>query len=69
MKIVRSMAWMSPSVRRYVAATRSTSGGGGSSETNRRASLVATKRAVDGWRVRISMTRSPSSWPPPAAMR
>ena len=44
----RSIALMSPSVARNVAATRSTSAGGGSSETKRRTSLVAMKRAVAG---------------------
>src|SRR3989442_1166793 len=45
------------------------SAGGGASATNRRTSFVAMKRAVEGWRVRIASTRSPSSRPPPAGRR
>ena len=52
--------------RGIVAATRSTSAGGGVSLTNRRASFVAMKRAVDGCAARMSSTCSPSSSPPPA---
>jgi len=59
---------MLPSVRWKVAAARSTSAGGGSSLTKRRASLVAMKRAVAGCRARMSITRSPSSRPPPAGI-
>jgi hypothetical protein len=45
---VRSIERMSPCVRVNVAAMRATNVSGGSSLTNRRASLRAMNRAVDG---------------------
>ena len=46
--MVRTTSRMSPSVSRKRFAARSTSACGGVSATNRRASLVAMNRAVDG---------------------
>ena len=46
--MVFSTSWMSPSFLRKVCAISSTKAGGGSSDTNRVASLVLMKCAVDG---------------------
>ncbi len=66
--IVRTTSRILPSVRRKVAAARSTRAAGGSSATNRRQSLVEMNVAVEGWVARMWMTRRASSWPPPSIL-
>ena len=53
----------SPSLARNTLAIRSTAAAGGSSPTKCVTSLVATNRAVDGWRHRSRIARSPSVTP------
>ncbi len=61
--IVRSTSRMSPSVFRKVCDMRSTSASGGLSLTNRMASFLLMKCAVEGWWARSSIISSPSFSP------